>query len=421
MTAAYAKCYGRVDREPLHKRHRFCGVSVYAKEMQFIDSRDEEVNGERDCMHHHNEKRATAPSSLPNDVVEEIFIRLPVKTLIRFKSLSKQWNLRIKSHSFAEKHLKMASSYQVNHPSLMLFFPSPITSTEIEFHPFCLEGRRPLSHTQLSFPLGFLGWIHYSRSCDGLFCIQSSKSICVVNPATRWFRYLPLSGYQILNPTYLPANLITAAAFVKAADYKLVWLYNSFPFPPNGVTTCEVFDFRANAWRYLTCTPSYRIYGCIYCEPESANGSVYWFTERNNNYKMDVIAFDIHTEKFRLLPKIHSSSDPDLNDHRSMCTLDDRLCILITTSILDKEFWRLKSSEDMWEKIYTINFLSTPLSWIGSESYWRPVTMWKKKKMLLSHPCSGNLVIYNLQTGSVRIIHSHTLCMPYFESLISHI
>ncbi|KAH0866342.1 hypothetical protein HID58_083553 [Brassica napus] len=350
--------------------------------MQFIDSRDEEVNGERDCMHHHNEKRATAPSSLPNDVVEEIFIRLPVKTLIRFKSLSKQWSLTITSHSFAEKHLKMASSYQVNHPSLMLF-PSPITTTEIEFQPFCLDGTRPLSNTQLSFPR-FLGWIHYSRSCD----------------ATRWFRYLPLSGYQILNPTYLPANLITAAAFVKAADYKLVWLYNSFPFPPNkGVTTCEVFDFRANAWRYLTCTPSYRIYGCIYGDPESANGSVYWFTELNNNYKMDVIAFDIHTEKFRLLPKIHPVTSSSVHCLNSMCTLDDRLCILTTTSLLDKEFWRLKSSEDMWEKIFTIDYLSTPLSWIGDESWWRPVTMCKKnKKILLSHPFFKDHQVYKLCT-----------------------
>ncbi|KAL0884879.1 hypothetical protein Bca101_008860 [Brassica carinata] len=247
--------------------------------MQFIPSRDEEINDRRDCMHEEievNEKRATSPSSLPNDVVEEIFIRLPVKALIRFKSLSKQWSLRIKSHSFAEKHLKIAESYHFNHPNLMLLSRQITNTTEIEFQPFCLEGRRHSSDTQLSFPLGFLGWIHYSRSCDGFFCIQSSKSICVVNPATRWFRYLPLSRYQILNPTNLPVELLTAAAFVKAVDYKLVWLYNSFPFPPNeGVTTCEVFDFRTNAWRCLTCTPSYRIYGV----PESANGSVFWFTE----------------------------------------------------------------------------------------------------------------------------------------------
>lgn len=118
--------------------------------MKFIHSREEEVNDGRDCMHEEieaNEKRATAPSSLPDDVVEEIFIRLPVKTIIRFKSLSKQWSLRIKSHSFAEKHLKMASSYQANHPSLMLL-PDPITGTEIDFHTFSLGGRRRPSHTQ---------------------------------------------------------------------------------------------------------------------------------------------------------------------------------------------------------------------------------------------------------------------------------
>ncbi|KAG2297771.1 hypothetical protein Bca4012_008968 [Brassica carinata] len=391
--------------------------------MEFIHSREGEVNDGRDCMHAKievKEKRATAPSSLPNDVVEEIFIRLPVKTLIRFKSLSKQWSLRIKSHSFAEKHLKMARSYQVNHPSLMLF-PSQITNREVEFQPFSLEGRRrPLSDTQLSFPLGFLGWIDSSHSCDGLFCIQSSKSTYVVNPATRWFRPLPLSRYQILNPTNVPLKLVATAALVKAVDYKLVWLYNSFPFDPNGVTTCEVYDFRANAWRYLTSTPNYRIYST---KPKSANGSVFWFTELFNSFEINVIAFDIHTEKFRLLPKFDLVTSSSVPYHNSMCILDDRLCILKTTGTLDKEFWRLKSSEDMWEKIFRIDYLSTPLSWIGNESSWRPVTMWKKNKMLLSHPCSMNLVIYNLQTGSVRIIdiRSHIDCMPYFESLISHI
>ncbi|XP_018436014.2 putative F-box protein At1g12855 [Raphanus sativus] len=389
--------------------------------MKFIHSREEEVNDGRDGMHEEieaNEKRATAPSSLPDDVVEEIFIRLPVKTIIRLKSLSKQWSLRIKSHSFAEKHLKMASSYQANHPSLMLLpYPITVTGTKIEFNPFSLGGRRRLSSTQLSFPQPFLGWIHSSKSCDGLFCIQSSKSTCVVNPATRWFRYLPPSRYQVLNPT--SAELVTAAAFVKAAvDYKLVWLYNSFPNEGVTVTTCEVFDFRANAWRHLTFTPSLRVFGM----PESANGSVYWFTEVDNNYKIDVIAFDIHTEKFRLLPNIHPVTSSSVC-HSSMCTLDDRLCVLTTTTLLDKEFWRLKSSEDMWEKIFTIDLFSTPLYWIGNESSWTPVTMWKKTKMLLSHPCSMNLVIYNLQTRSVRIlnIQPHTVCTPYFESLISHI
>ncbi|KAL0884880.1 hypothetical protein Bca101_008861 [Brassica carinata] len=377
--------------------------------MQFIQSRDDDG---RDCMHEEiedNEKRSTASSSLPNDVVEEIFIRLPVKTLIRFKSLSKQWSLRIKSHSFAEKHLNMARSYQVNHPSLMLF-PSQITNTEVEFQPFCLEGRRPLSDTQLSFPLGFLGWIQSSNSCDGLFCIQSSKSTYVVNPATRWFRPLPLSRYQILNPTNVPWKVGITAALVKAVHYKLVLLYNSFHISPNeGVTTCEVFDFRANAWRYLTSTPNHSISST---KPESADGSLFWFTELYNYYEINVIAFDIHTEKFRLLPKFHPVTSNSLHYHYhcSMCILDDRLCILATTSILEKKFWRLKSSEDMWEKIFTIDYLSTPLSWIPYEFWWRPVTMWKKNKMLLSHPCSGNLVILNLQTRSVRIIdiRSHT-------------
>ncbi|ANM59491.1 F-box/kelch-repeat protein [Arabidopsis thaliana] len=44
------------------------------------------------------------PSSLPDDVIEEIFIRLPVKELIRLKfSLPQEWRLRIESHGFGPR------------------------------------------------------------------------------------------------------------------------------------------------------------------------------------------------------------------------------------------------------------------------------------------------------------------------------
>jgi len=402
-----------------------------------------------------NEKAVFAPSSLPNDVVEEIFLRLPVKAIIQLKSLSKQWRSTIESRSFEERHLKIVERSRVDFPQVMVMSEEyslkgskgnqPRPDTDIGFSTICLESASILSSTLITFPQGFQHRIYASESCDGLFCIHSLKTqaIYVVNPATRWFRQLPPARFQILMQKLYPTQdtwidikpVVCYTAFVKANDYKLVWLYNSDASNPNlGVTKCEVFDFRANAWRYLTCTPSYRIFPDQV--PAATNGSIYWFTEPYNG-EIKVVALDTHTETFRVLPKINpaiASSDPD---HIDMCTLDNGLCMSKRESdTLVQEIWRLKSSEDSWEKVYTIDLLScssSSLSEFRDGFNWTrkdlvepstPVAICKDKKILLSHRYARNMIKYDPQIKSISLIYQPPLCRryaSYFQSLISHI
>ncbi|KAG7654087.1 F-box associated domain type 1 [Arabidopsis suecica] len=319
----------------------------------------------------------------------------------------------------------------------------PRPDTDIGFSTICLESDSVLSSTLITFPQGFHHWIYASESCDGLFCIHSlqTQAIYVVNPATQWFRQLPPARFQILmhklNPTpetWIAFKSVCYISFVKASDYKLVWLYNTHASKPNeGVNKCEVFDFGANAWRYLACTPSYRIYN--YQAPSSANGSIYWFTEPYKG-EIKVVALDIHTETFRVLPKINptiASSDPD---HIDMCTLNNGLCMSKREGdTMIQNIWRLKSSEDSWEKIYTIDLLScsSSLSEFGDGFNWTqkdlvepstPVAICKNKKMLLSHRYARNMIKYDPQTKSLSLVFQRPLCrryVSYFQSLISHI
>ncbi|KAL9856067.1 putative F-box domain, galactose oxidase/kelch, beta-propeller, F-box associated interaction [Arabidopsis thaliana] len=401
-----------------------------------------------------NEKPVIAPSSLPNDVVEEIFLRFPVKALFRLKTLSKQWRSTIESQSFEERHLKIAERFHAHHPRVMVItekdplklLPRPRPDADIGFRLFCLESGSLLSFILLNFPQSFANYIYVSGCCDGLFCVHSprSQAMYVVNPATRWLRQLPPARFQILmqKATYrdwLDMKSVFHLAFVKANDYKLVWLYNFDKYnadalsPNEGVTKCEVFDFRANSWRDLTCTPSYRIFhGQI---PACANGSVYWLTEPYND-KIEVVAFDIHAESFRLLPKIKpaiAGSDPM---HIDMCTLDNGLCMSKREpNTLVQEIWRLKSSEDSWEKIYTIDLLSCSSSrtQFRDEFYWgeqdlvnpsTPVALCKNKTILLSHRYSRGLLKYDPLTKSLASFYQRPLSrrkVSYFQSLISHI
>ncbi|XP_010476344.1 PREDICTED: putative F-box protein At1g12855 [Camelina sativa] len=225
-------------------------------------------------------------------------------------------------------------------------------------------------------------------------------------------------------------------AFAKATmcDYKLVWLYNSDAGRlSERFTECEVFDFRANAWRYLDCTPTYRIFDDQ--SPVSTNGSVYWLTERYNG-ETKVIVFDLQTETFRLLPSNPASrSHPD---HIDLCILDNRLCMSKRKRrTMIQEIWslQLSSSEETWIKIYTIDLRSCSSSWSVSGrvySTWTrkhvirpctPVAILKNKEILLTHRYGEGLVKYDPQTNSYSLMYNHLFYrgVPYFQSLVSHI
>lgn len=99
-------------------------------------------------------------------------------------------------------------------------------------------------------------------SCDGLLCFYSIYEpivSVVVNPVTRWHQSFPLSSYQHLLIDKFHKREFSFAlpqlGFGKdkvRGMYKPVWLYNSPGFGLDNGTTCEVFDFSSNAWRYLS-------------------------------------------------------------------------------------------------------------------------------------------------------------------------
>ncbi|EFH69010.1 predicted protein [Arabidopsis lyrata subsp. lyrata] len=350
----------------------------------------------------------------------------------------------------SEKHLKFVEQSK-NDPPKILF--ASRGHQYMELKTLCLESASLRVFNLLYIP-GRL-CIEISGSCNGLVCVYRDREvyskreapIYVVNPTTRWFRQLPQARFQILmhkatytRETFTDINPVPRLAFAKATlcDYKLVWLYNSDKYNSDamslndGFTKCEVFDFRANAWRYLTCTPRYRIFNDQ--TPASANGLVYWLTERYNG-ETKVIVFDLQTETFRLLPKNPAASSHP--DHIDLCILDNRLCMSKRKrGTMIQKIWSLQVSlEETRTKIYTIDLRSC-LSWSQSGliafSWTRmdvirpctPVAILKNKEILLNHRYGDGLVKYDPQTKFYSSIYNHLSCsrvVPYFQTLISHI
>ncbi|MED6118689.1 hypothetical protein PIB30_005161 [Stylosanthes scabra] len=102
---------------------------------------------------------------LPDDIVVEILVRLPVKALLQFKRVCKSWRTRISSPQFAMDNFHQRYSH----------LPSPTTSV-------------------VSFDMSYyMGSLVIRGSCNGLLCLHHVRSdnICLWNPCTRfasqWF------------------------------------------------------------------------------------------------------------------------------------------------------------------------------------------------------------------------------------------
>ncbi|EYU32835.1 hypothetical protein MIMGU_mgv1a023169mg, partial [Erythranthe guttata] len=70
-----------------------------------------------------DKRSKTMHGDLPEEIIEEILLcNLPVKTLLRFKCVSKQWRSLISSKHFVERHLAKNSS-SLDHRKLVVLHP----------------------------------------------------------------------------------------------------------------------------------------------------------------------------------------------------------------------------------------------------------------------------------------------------------
>ncbi|KAI9112548.1 hypothetical protein K1719_016471 [Acacia pycnantha] len=144
---------------------------------------------------------------LPQDIMVEILLKLPVKSLLRCKNLNKSTYALITSHTFIKKHFQLSESQ----PGMLVFhsptptsfsatllsdakFPATLLSDDIAQHAIDL-GLPPPSEKILSeiIPYG---------PFNGIFCLNytyddSTDELCLWNPATKEVKVLPSPNHQI--------------------------------------------------------------------------------------------------------------------------------------------------------------------------------------------------------------------------------
>ncbi|KAK2991582.1 hypothetical protein RJ640_025881 [Escallonia rubra] len=125
--------------------------------------------------------------NLPEDVIIDVLLRLPIQSLLRCRSVSKHWYVLLTSPSFIKLHLSRSS----NAPMLLVAgYVCERGVRGLQRVNVCsLDGdnNKGASNVHFPFELPTTNNIKVQDSCNGLVClsIDSNKTLALWNPATR--------------------------------------------------------------------------------------------------------------------------------------------------------------------------------------------------------------------------------------------
>jgi F-box interacting protein len=309
---------------------------------------------------------------LPNGVITDILSRLPVKSLIRFRCVSKEWRSLISSPHFIATHLNRSLSNSQHQPYLfvchdytrhtVLLYPSdPQVEHNGDFF------ANPSDRIELYDPSNDEYSLHLVGSANGLLCLANmifndASGLCVLwNPSIQKAISIPNPNLPILG------SLNQSVGFgyePMTDDYKLVRLVyprgtDEIPFN-NVPPLVEIYTRRTGIWRSITAPgPPYLMNMCS--SSVYVNGALHWpaNTPRcKGAFRNVIVWFNMKDEAFGEVGMPESLQG--LKDLNVSVALVDGLLALVPRSMFGNEdshaVWVMKEygAEESWSKLFDV-------------------------------------------------------------------
>ncbi|XP_026443451.1 F-box protein At5g07610-like [Papaver somniferum] len=278
-----------------------------------------------------------------SDILTQILLCLPVKSLLIFKSVSKNWFSLISDSYFAKNYTLRNSSFKI--PGLFIEIlrrPSgPPDDPEFEFpfvflinneHSNTVGGGVPLK--TLDFvevpPRNWEGPIietslRINHSCNGLLCCtritaQTSKQPCLVtyhiyvyNPTTKQSKSFPPSPFRdIVTDRLWNGVRSVSLAFdpVKAPDhYQVICIWKDLGEIEPDLYNIEIYSTKTNSWRLSAASPFSTLplsfsrpgvfWHSFFRSGVFWNGCLHWISTGENEAS---VYFDIEQDLVKPLP-----------------------------------------------------------------------------------------------------------------------
>ncbi|XP_062151810.1 F-box protein At3g07870-like [Alnus glutinosa] len=272
-------------------------------------------------------------TNLPEDVVLNILSRLPPKSLLRFRSVSKSWLSLIGNPNYLSKNLLNHSilTAAATHQLLLVKLTTPSIPQRQTYSFLSYQTLAFASQTPQNLPIRSPRGLSIVGSCNGLLCLFdyfSGGHIFVWNPATSELKALPCAsnvdtvcfGFDHKRNEFV----VMRTRYVPKRDPS-VFITNGGVLHLNRVA--EVYRLRSgDSWRKLIVDGD--VPDCNRPNSRShwayANGVCYWWTLRGVEDEK-IVAFDVSEEVFRTTPLPDASVLGRRSDVRALMVLNESL------------------------------------------------------------------------------------------------
>ncbi|KAK1371042.1 hypothetical protein POM88_037134 [Heracleum sosnowskyi] len=348
--------------------------------------------------------------NLPDDLITQILVRLPVRYLVQFELVCKAWLHKIKSPKFIKMHLKIAADRE-SPMSFLIRTRKFGLRGEVIFRGINWPEKNERDEDRIlpcRFSHKYFGPVVLGVA-NGIVCATNlgDKSIFLWNPATLKSKKLPPPIIDLSN-----CLLSLGFGFDSEDDYKVVRLvmYKKFAF-----VKAEVYSANKNCWKEINVGVNFFVKNlkCDIC----LDGMLYWSSSEN------MVTYNLDTEEFNNqieLPKVevigrtvrkivefmdsfalsvHRHGDSECNQEISFWVLDDAS---------GKGSWSKKFSFEMHPEFPLMPriFLHLKNGSVVSTSG--------------SSDSNQNLVLYDPRTRKLETIIVGTVHSPKVEGLYSY-
>ncbi|KAJ0082324.1 hypothetical protein Patl1_09779 [Pistacia atlantica] len=292
-------------------------------------------------------------SKIPPDIITDILCKQPVKSLLRFRAISKACCSLIDGQDFVKMHLNHSLQTKSN---LSLILKG--------LHLYTVEFDTLDTPLDLNHPLYIGGGTEVIGSSNGLIVFRNSEQdFALYNPSTRKLKRLPVCEIGLPSDSCSPGYVFYGFGHDPIKDdYKLLRMVQFKENDPDEIVSSsfgyevKVYGLKTNSWRKISNLPKYlrylfqffyhlifrRGYGVL------ASGSLHWAAPRRLEF-VDVpnliVAFDLVKEEFRelSLPDYGDESDNiNKNFQLDVGVLEGSLCVVCYRDQVYADVWMMK-------------------------------------------------------------------------------
>ncbi|XP_057503963.1 F-box/kelch-repeat protein At3g23880-like [Actinidia eriantha] len=292
-------------------------------------------------------------SYLTRDITVEILWRLPVNSLLRFRSVCKSWRSLISHPQFDKTHIGLVSTntdFRNDRLILRHRCHCPVLKSSSLYSALY---EQPDIAVALDYPFkGDKRFVYVVvGSCNGLVCIGYGRNtVFLRNPSTRKSKKLP----QVL----CRFTLTYGFGYDESVDdYKVEGVVSGLGPEVLHKTEVKVYSLRTGSWRRIGDFP----HGCFLIGlGKLLNGAFHWVACTNGIVPRIVVSMDLGTGRYGEV------LEPDYGDGHfdiELGVLSGCLCIFPVYDRICADVWVMKEYgiRESWTKLVVIHYINDPL------------------------------------------------------------